>query len=70
MSFKNDIMKFIGKWMKPEKYHPDWEVPEPEKQIWYMFTYMWMWAVKSMINKLQSRESQKAGIEKETEGNR
>jgi hypothetical protein len=37
--------------------------PDPEKQIWYILTYVWMSAVKSMITKLQSTEPQGLSIE-------
>jgi len=39
----NEIMKFTGKWDKTwKKYHPKWGNPYPEREIWYMFTYMWI----------------------------
>lgn len=30
---KNDIMKFAGKWIQPENYHPKWGNTDPEYQI-------------------------------------
>lgn len=37
-----EIRKFSGKWMELEKdKHPEWDKQVPERQIWYIFTYIW-----------------------------
>ena len=45
-------VKFAGKWVEVEKHHPMWGISDLKQQAWYVFTYMWMLAVKSMITKL------------------
>ena len=52
--------------MELGKNHPEWGIPDSERQIWYAFTYMWKVAVKSMMTKLQFIESHVTGIEKRT----
>ena len=39
------IMKFAGKCMELEKYHPEWGISDPERQMCYLFTYMWILAL-------------------------
>ena len=56
-------MKFAGKRMELEKNHSEWGNPDSERQIWYLFAYLRMLAVKSMITKLQSVVPQSLGIE-------
>ena len=41
--------KIADKWMRLEKHHPEWGIPDPEGKIYHVFTYMWILAVKSMI---------------------
>ena len=36
------------------KINPERDIPDPERKIWNVFTYMWILAIKSMISKLQS----------------
>ena len=62
----------IGKWMEQEKKksNPERSNPDPERQIWYVFTYMWILVVKSMTTKLQSVEAQILGREKVTRGDK
>lgn len=43
--------------------HPEWDNPVLERLISYVFTYMWMFAVNSMLTKLQSVQPQRLGIE-------
>jgi hypothetical protein len=45
------------------KNHTEWNITDPQKQIWCVFAYVWILAVWSMINKLQSIESHRVGIE-------
>jgi hypothetical protein len=47
------------------KDHSEWGNSDPERQIWYVVTNMWILVVKLMITKLQSLEPQKVGIEDE-----
>ena len=43
-------MKFPGNSMKPEKKNPPGGgIPDPERQIWHAFIYIWALAVKSLI---------------------
>ena len=44
----NHIIKFSGKFMALDKSHPDLSIPDPES-ICFIFTYMWILAIKSMI---------------------
>jgi hypothetical protein len=46
-------MKFAGNWMEVEKNDPEWYNPDPERQIWYVFTYKWLLVIKLMVTKLQ-----------------
>ena len=46
-------MKFAGKWMEQEKDYPEWGNPDPLRQIWYIFAYMWILADKLLLSKLQ-----------------
>ena len=32
---------------------PEYGIPDSERQIWYVFDYMWLLAVKSLVTKLQ-----------------
>lgn len=54
ISFKNEIMKFTGEWIELKKNHTEWANQVPERQICYVFTYVWILAVQSMITMLQS----------------
>ena len=45
---KKEIVKVVGKWMKLEKNHLGYGNTDSERQIWYVFTYMWILAVKSI----------------------
>lgn len=54
---KNDIMKFAGTWTELEEAI----VSDPERQMWYKFTYVWMFTVKSLTSKGQSTKSQRLG---------
>lgn len=48
-----DIIKFADKWMRLEKKNIQSEVSQdPERKIYYVFTYMWILVVKSMITNL------------------
>ena len=42
--------------MELEENSSDWGIPDRERQIRYVFTYVWILAVKSMINIIQSIE--------------
>ena len=57
--FKN--MKFSGKSIEVEKNHLDRGNPDPERQLWYVFTYVWMLVIKSLVSRW-------FGIEKGTGG--
>jgi hypothetical protein len=39
-------MKFVSKGMELEKNHSEWGNPDPERQIWYEFTYKYILAIK------------------------
>ena len=39
---KNDILIFADKWMELEQNHSEWDNPDPESQIQYVFTYKWI----------------------------
>ena len=58
-----DIMKFAGKLMELLIYHPELGIPDPERQTWYVPAYMWILAIKSTIEKLQSIEPQRLALE-------
>lgn len=60
---KSEITKFACKGVGLEKTHPELGNLDPERQIWYILVYMWVLAVESMINKLQSIDSQRLDIE-------
>ena len=53
LMLKKEIMKFAGKWMEQEKDYPEWGNPDPLRQIWYVFAYMWILADKLLLSKLQ-----------------
>ena len=36
-----------------KKNHPEYGIPNPERQIWYSFDYIGILAVNSMVTKLQ-----------------
>lgn len=59
---KTDTVKLTGKRIGLEKNHCEWGSINSERQIWYVFAYMWT-LVKSMITKLWSIESKRVGIE-------
>ena len=48
-----DNIKFIGKWMRlGGEITLNWGIPEPKRQIRYVFPYMEILIVKSMATKL------------------
>jgi hypothetical protein len=38
--YKNNTIKFAGKYMELEENHPRWGFPDPERQIWSISTYV------------------------------
>jgi hypothetical protein len=58
---KNKIMKFTGTWLELEKSYPVCENSDPEREIKYVFIYMWVFPIMSLIGKLQSIEPQRSG---------
>lgn len=49
LSFKTDIIKFTGKWIKLEKNPPMYDNPDAKKLIRQVLIYMWMLVIKSLI---------------------
>lgn len=47
-------MKFTSKWMELEKNNSEQANSDPERQTWYVFSYVWMLAFKLSIDMLQS----------------
>jgi hypothetical protein len=46
-----------------EEKHPKLAIPDPEREIWYVFACVWILAVKSMRAKVQSKEVQRLGTQ-------
>lgn len=60
---KNEIMKFACKWMEVGKKIFQVSILEAKRQIWYLLTYMQIFAIKLMITKPQSIEPKRVEIE-------
>lgn len=43
---KNEIRKLTGKWMELDK-------TDPKRQAWYIFSFVWMLALKPSVGMLQ-----------------
>lgn len=56
-------MKIAGKWMEQEINQPECGILDPEREIGYVFTYIWILFVKSMITNLHPIELEQVGIE-------
>lgn len=59
---RNDITKFVGKWMELEKKINLSEVTQTKKAKYGIFIYVWILAVNLMTPKLPSWEAQRVGI--------
>lgn len=63
MDKKNKIMKSVGKWIElGKKIILNEVLKTKKKQIWNVFAFMWVLAVKSLIPRLQSVEPQRLGL--------
>lgn len=62
--FKN--IKFAG---KLEKNHLDRGTPDPERQLWYVFTYVWMLVIKSLVSRWLGIEKGTGGEDRLWKGN-
>ena len=45
----SDSLKFAGKWMEPEKNHPESGTLDPERETQYILTHKWILDVKERI---------------------
>jgi hypothetical protein len=55
----NEFMKFLGKWLELEKYHPEWGNPVIKEHIWYALTEKWILAQKLGIPRIQFTDHMK-----------
>jgi hypothetical protein len=56
---RDEIIKFMGKWIELEKHHLDWDNTGSGRQMWYVFAYMY---ISCKVNEKQ------AIIHRNTEG--